>query len=107
MVGLAAIMRSAAWRRTSSMLRTARGGGSFDASRATSGLGFTVSSGAGLGAVAVAGTGFDTSPGPRSEEPVQPATASSTARPGATTRPWARPGRESMKGTIDLLGKLS
>src|SRR5204863_7358217 len=102
-----ATMRWAACRRTSSMLRTARGGGSFEPSRATSGLGFTVSSGAGFGAAAVGGTGFDTSPGPRSEEPVQPATASNRAAEGAATRPHERPANVSMKRTIDLLGKLT
>src|SRR5580765_4517616 len=106
MSGLAATRRSAAWRRTSSQLRMARGGGSLAPSLATSGDGLTVSSGAGLGA-AVGGTGLVTSPGPRSDEPVQPATASSTARPGVASRPRRRLQAESMKGTIDFLGEFS
>src|SRR6185295_1666655 len=99
-------MRSAAWRRTSSQLRIARGGGSFDPSRATSGDGLTVSSGAVL-AAAVGGTGLATSPGPRSDEPVQPATASITARPGVTSRARGPRVNASMKGTVDFLGEFS
>src|SRR3954467_821228 len=103
MSGLAATRRRAAWRRTSSQVRIVFGGPSFEPSLATSGVGLTVSSGGGFAGAAVGGTGLLTSPGPRSEEPVQPARQSATAA-ASPRRPCAAAKNESVKRTIDLLG---